>query len=92
MRCREWTCTHHAKHSCIETATRSGVDVIIAVPKREQCSSKTTSPEVEAWRARMNTDDAKRAYRARAGLCELSNAHLKYHHGPESVLVRGLAK
>ena len=50
------------------------------------------SPEVEAWRERMKTDEAKRAYRARASLCELSNAHLKCHHGTESVLVRGLAK
>jgi len=83
---------NHAKHSCIETATRTGVEVIIAIPKREQCSTKTTSPEIIAWRARMKTDEAKRAYRARAGLCELSNAHLKCHHGGDSVLVRGLAK
>jgi hypothetical protein len=50
------------------------------------------SPEVEAWRERMKTEEAKCAYRARAGLCELSNAHLKDHHGTASVLVRGLAK
>ncbi len=49
-------------------------------------------PEVVAWRERMKTDEAKRAYRAGAALCELSNAHLKCHHGTASVLLRGLAK
>lgn len=83
---------NHAKHSCIEAATRAGIDVIMAVPKREQCASAPASPEVEAWRERMKTEEAKRAYRARAALCELSNAHLKCHHGTSSVLVRGLAK
>jgi transposase len=83
---------NHAKHSCIEAATQAGIEVIIAIPKREECSTKPVSPEVGAWRDRMQTDDAKRAYRARAGLCELSNAHLKDHHGTASVLVRGLAK
>jgi hypothetical protein len=40
----------------------------------------------------MQTDAAKRTYRARAALCELSNAHLKCHHGTAQVLVRGIAK
>jgi transposase len=83
---------NHAKHSCVEAATRAGVEVLIAIPKREQCATTPVSPEVEAWRERMETDEAKRAYRARAGLCELSNAHLKDHHGTASVIVRGLAK
>ena len=38
----------------------------------------------------MQTDEAKRRFRARASLCELSNAHLKQHHGVAQVLVRGL--
>jgi len=83
---------NHAKHSCIEAATRAGVEPIIAIPKREQRATKPVSPEVEAWRERMKTDEGKRAYRARAALCELSNAHLKCHHGTAAVLVRGLAK
>jgi transposase len=83
---------NHAKHSCIEAATQAGVEVLIAIPKHEQCATKSVSPEVDAWRDRMQTDESKRAYRARAGLCELSNAHLKEHHGTASVLVRGLAK
>jgi len=83
---------NHAKHSCIEAATRDGVEVIMAIPKREQCAAAPASPEVKAWRERMKTEESKRAYRARAALCELSNAHLKCHHGTDSVLVRGLAK
>jgi hypothetical protein len=83
---------NHAKHSCIEAATRAGVEPIIAIPKRERCATKPVSPEVEAWRERMKTDEGKRTYRARAALCELSNAHLKSHHGTAAVLVRGLAK
>lgn len=83
---------NHAKHSCIEAATKAGVEVLIALPKRERCATSSVSPEVAAWRDRMMTDEAKRAYRSRAGLCELSNAHLKEHHGTASVLVRGLAK
>ena len=83
---------NHAKHSCIDAATRAGVEVIMAIPKREQGATTPVSPEVAAWRERMKTDEAKRAYRARAALCELSNAHLKCHHGMNSVPVRGLAR
>ena len=83
---------NHAKHSCVEHATHRGVIVFIAVPKREQDCQAPASPEVAAWRARMDTPEAKRVYRSRAGLCELSNAHLKCHRGLDQVLVRGLAK
>jgi transposase len=82
----------HAKHTCVDAATRAGVELIMAVPKREQSATMPVSPEVDAWRERMTTDEAKRVYRARAALCELSNAHLKCHHGTASVLVRGLEK
>jgi len=83
---------NHAKHSCVEVATRAGVEVFMAIPKHEQSAKTPGSLEVEAWRERMKTDEAKRVYRSRAGLCELSNAHLKCHHGTDSVLVRGLAR
>jgi hypothetical protein len=83
---------NHAKHSCIEASTRAGVEPIIAIPKGEQRATKPVSPEAEAWRERMKMDQGKRAYRARAALCELSNAHLKCHHGTAAVLVRGLPK
>lgn len=84
---------NHAKHSCIEDATRRGVEVLIAVPEGEKNPTTTSpSPEILAWRHRMQTDDAKRTYRARAALCELSNAHLKCHHGTAQLLVRGIAR
>jgi len=84
---------NHAKHACIDEATRQGVRVLIAVPKRELAPSTTEpSDAVVAWRDRMQSAEGKRDYRARAGLCELPNAHFKCHHGNASVLVRGLAK
>ncbi len=49
-------------------------------------------PAIAAWHDRMDTDVAKRLYRARAGLCELPNAHLECHHGVAHVLVRGTEK
>jgi hypothetical protein len=83
---------NHAKHACITLATQRGVEVLIAVPKREQSpTNHTVTPEIAAWRDRMKTEDAKRAYRSRAGLCELTNAHFKSHHGA-NLLVRGLEK
>jgi transposase len=82
----------HAKHACIESAMRSGVDVLIPVPKAQQSSTKATSDEVVTWRERMKTDEAKALYRARAGLCELPNANLKTHQGVNQVLVRSLEK
>jgi hypothetical protein len=40
----------------------------------------------------MQTEEAKQLYRARASLCEWSNAHQKSHHGIRQVLVRGVDK
>ena len=55
-------------------------------------SGEDVVPEIAAWQGRMKTPEAKRAYRSRASLCELVNAHLKAHHGTDHVLVRGLSK
>ena len=67
---------------------------MIAVPKRSQHAGAPADvdPAVVAWRERMTTDEAKAVYRAHASLCELTNAHLRSHHGIEQFLVRGLAK
>ena len=70
------------------------VEALISVPS---CSAKAgpsadTDPAVGEWRDRMQTAEAKRTFRARASLCELSNAHLEQHHGVTQVLVRGLTK
>ena len=82
---------NHAKHSCVEAAERAGVKVVMAVSGKAGPLERA-SPEVAAWRQRMVTDEAKRLYRARAGLVELLNAHVKTRFGIEQVLVRGLPK
>jgi len=86
--------SNHAKHDCIRTCADKGVVALIPVPARSQnAGSKADDDEaVCAWRERMETPEAKQTYRARASLCELSNAHLKQHHGVTQVLVRGLEK
>lgn len=85
---------NHAKHDCIRAATEAGVEVLIAVPKQSQKpgANADEDPAIVAWRARMETDEAKKLYRARASLCELMNAHLRTHHGVDHFLVRGVAK
>ena len=49
-------------------------------------------PVIASWRDRMRTDEAKEQMRARASLCELSNAHIKTRFSMASLLVRGLSK
>lgn len=84
----------HASHDAIRDAAARGVEALIAVPER----SKEPGPQADsdeaivAWRARMETPEAQKLYRARAGLCELMNAHARTHHGLDHFLVRGLKK
>jgi len=86
----------HAKNDDIVAAKQKGIDVI--VPPAETAKSidrlkaEEAATEVVEWRERMETDDAKKLYRARAGLAELNNAHQKTHHGITQFLVRGLEK
>ena len=85
---------NHATHDCIRTATANGVTALVAVPERSQRpgANGDDDPAIVAWRARMETDEAKQLYRARAGLCELTNAHTRTHHGLDRFFVRGLEK
>jgi transposase len=85
---------NHAKHDCIRACAERGVEVLIAVPARSQKAGPNADddPAVCAWRERMRTAEAARVFRARASLCELSNAHLKHHHGVAQLLVRGVEK
>lgn len=85
---------NHAKHDCIRACAQRCVVALIPVPARSQKPGSNADHDeaIAAWRVRMNTDQAKRMLRARASLCELSNAHLKQHHGVAQVLVRGLEK
>ncbi len=85
---------NHAAHDCIRNATDAGVEVLVAVPERSKKpgANGDDDPAIAAWRERMETDEAKKLYRARASLCELMNAHLRTHHGVDQFLVRGVAK
>ena len=86
----------HAKAEDIAATRRMGVDVIVPPAETaktiERLKADGADPEVIAWRERMETDEAKKLYRARAGLAELVNAHQKTHHGIAQFLVRGAAK
>lgn len=86
----------HAKAEDITATMRMGIDVIVPPAETaksiEKLKAEGATPEVIAWRERMETDDAKKLYRARAGLVELANAHQKTHHGIAQLLVRGVAK
>jgi transposase len=83
---------NHAKHDCIRNATARGVEVLVPVPERAKKPDADQDPAIAAWHDRMETEEAKRQYRARAGLCELPNAHFKCHHGVAQVLVRGIER
>jgi transposase len=86
----------HAKNDDVAATRRMGVDVIVPPAETaktiEKLKAEGADSEVIAWRERMETDEAKKLYRARAGLVELANAHQKTHHGITQVLVRGAAK
>lgn len=86
----------HAKSEDIAATRRMGVNVIVPPAETaktiEKLKADGADPEIIAWREEMETDEAKRLYRARAGLAELTNAHQKTHHGLAQVLVTGIAK
>jgi hypothetical protein len=86
--------TNHAKHSDIEELTRRGVRVLIPPLKSPGHTGTEVnhSAELDAWRRDMATAEAKRIFRARAGLCELQNAQLKARQAITQVLVRGIDK
>lgn len=85
---------NHASHDCIRAATHQGVTPLVSVPERSQRpgAKADDDPAIVAWRARMETGEAKQVYRARASLCELTNARLRTHQGLDRFLVRGLEK
>lgn len=85
---------NHAAHDCIRAGAASGVELLVAVPERSKNPGAKADDDqaITAWRERMETKEAKKLYRARASLCELTNAHFRTHHGVDVFLVRGLAK
>lgn len=85
---------NHGNHAAIAAAQARGVDMIVAVSKRSRESGPKgdQSPEIVAWKNRMQTEEAKTLYRARAGLCEWTNAQAAGRFGLRQFLVRGIAK
>lgn len=84
----------HLKFDCLRTAEAKGVVVLMPVPppsKDPQSLRGAYDAPLAAFRARMETPEAKELYRARAGLAELPNAHFKGRLGLGQFLVRGLA-
>jgi transposase len=83
---------NHAGHAGIENASERGVEVIIPVPERSKApASGDPRAAIESWKKRMETPEAKAMYRQRAGLCELTNAHMR-NYGMDRFLVRGIGK
>jgi transposase len=86
----------HEHHDDIVKTRRMGVDVLVPPSDRAkplaQLQAEGADPDIIAWRERMDSPEAKELFRARAGLCELANAHQKSHQGVTQFLVRGLDK
>jgi transposase len=86
-----------AGHNTITTLTKRKVIVYapVKVPRSadKQCCSPRwgDTPEVTAWRQRMETEEAKDIYRLRASTAEWANAQLRCH-GLARFTVRGLRK
>jgi transposase len=82
----------------ITEATRRGATVYAptlkaAAPRQPGARPKhPDTPEVRAWRSRMERSDSRAAYRARAATAETSNADLRRWRGLDRFCVRGLAK
>jgi hypothetical protein len=86
----------HAKREDIVAMKKNGIDILVPVADNakpiDRLRSEGAPAELIAWRERMETSEAKEMYRARAGLCELSNAHQTTHHGITQFLVKSIAK
>lgn len=83
----------HLKFDCLRNAEARGVIVLMPVPppsKDPQSPRGAYDAPIAAFRALMETPEAKELYRARAGLAELPNAHFKSRLGLGQFLVRGL--
>jgi transposase len=89
---------NHTKMDCVTRAGKMGVRLYCPQVKRRKgaTASVTTrrddTPEIAAWRVRMNSCLDRRVYGSRGSLSELANAHLKERAGQPNVLVRGLQK
>jgi transposase len=83
----------HADHDSVRAAAERNVSLLVPRPdKGDHGDYVEHDAPLDAWRARMETEEAKQLYRARASLSELTNAQLKSRLGLGHLLVRGLGK
>ncbi len=88
------------KRSDITALEQGGVEVYAPLrPPRTTTSGRESttprpddSPEVQRWRQRMGTDEAKAIYRDRAATAECVNAQLRSRHAIHQFPVRGMDK
>lgn len=87
----------YAKLADIDHLTEAGVTAFVPVPKPRDPVRDRFAPHpgdtdaVAAWRARMNTDDAKAIYKQRAATSERVNAQAR-NSGLTRFIVRGIHK
>jgi transposase len=87
----------YSKFEDIEVLTKAGVTVYAPLKKSRnkktdvQAPKKKDSPEVAAWRERMETDEAKEIYKERAATAECVNAQAR-GRGLTQFVVRGVEK
>lgn len=87
----------YVSHDVITGAAAVGVTIYAPVQKPKGDRDPATacrgdSPAVAAWRARMETDEAKAIYKARAATAEWVNADTRTHRTLGPLRVRGLDK
>jgi hypothetical protein len=86
-----------AKFTAIEAAEHKGSEVYAPVPEPKNAKlaphepRATDTPAIAAWRARMDTDEAKTIYRERACTAEWVNAQAR-NRNLRQFLVRGIKK
>lgn len=87
---------NHANFAHVEAVEALGSTVIMPPNKRTKAhgrrDGRPLTPGVQNWMGRMETEEAKECYRARASVCELANAHMRSRYGLNQFLVRGLTK
>lgn len=75
----------------IQTLEDRGI-AVYAPPRGTKTAVVPKSRGEEAWRARMETEEAKEIYKQRASTAEWVNARARERHGLQRIVVRGLAK
>ena len=74
---------NHATLEDLKQCAHKGIDALISMPERMQKAQQQGdhSPEIEAWRQRMQTAEAQQLYKTRASLVENVNAQVKGRYG-----------